>query len=45
MCHKNHHLSSFWLILGKNIEIFSTAIKMTACENEDYTGFTNFNLI
>ena len=30
---KKSYLSSFWLILGKNIEIFSTAIKTTACNH------------
>ena len=30
---KNSYLSSFWLILGKNIEIFSTAIRTTACSH------------
>ena len=30
---KNSYLSSFWLILGKNIEIFSTAISTTACSH------------
>ena len=30
---KKRYLSSFWLIRGKNIEIFSTAIKTTACSH------------